>query len=63
MSEMPSRETVDAQQRKRTGLALFAVLLAIAMGMALMASAVVDQFSLVQPAGAQGSIETGVLPG
>ncbi len=62
MSEMPSRETVDAQQRRRTGLALFAVLLAIALGVAVMATVVVDQLVLPAPATPNGAIGTGVLP-
>lgn len=62
MSEMPSRETVDAQQRRRTGLALFAVLLAIALGVAVMATVVVDQLVLPTPATPNGAIVTGVFP-
>lgn len=62
MSEMPSRETVDAQQRRRTGLALFAVLLAIALGVAVMATVVVDQLVLPTPATPNGAIVTGMLP-
>ncbi len=63
MADLPSRETIDAQQRKRTGLALFAFLLAIALGMVVMASSVVAQLSLPGLATSSGSVETELIQG
>lgn len=63
MTDMPSRETVDAEQRRRTGLALMVFLLAIAVGVVVMASAVVDQLSLPDLATSTGQVVTSVSPG